>query len=223
MTICAFYKKILRTISTLIVSSLLTSCVTYVYPQGKWVEPVDLTIKKDSLTGVVVKVTCKNKSGGDISGGEACRFIKKTIGYMSADGDGLQEQRGQDSAQGVTANEQGKPADIVVTYREVDSDTGMCGWSLIGMLLSGSVFPCQAEATSQASLTVLNLRTSRERTWPLKVLVRRYYGIGALAGLLSDIGKPLNRKEYQRQQAVNFMKFVQNKVYTASVQSGGNL
>jgi hypothetical protein len=211
-------------IAAFFVLTFLTSCISYVYPKGKWVEPVDLSLNNASLSGVPVKVECADASGGNLSEGEACVFIKTIIANMAADVEGLPEKDDSESQPATpVAKHEPLPPEILVTYQEVDSTFGLCGWSLYPFIVSGSLFPCRADATSLAKLTVTTLKNQHSQSWPLEVYHRKYFGIGALFLMLSEIGKPLSRSAYRTQQSENFVKFVENKVYTANTLQGGAL
>lgn len=214
--------KIFLLFLVFIVTSCLTSCVSYVYPHGQWVEPVDLAIHGTSLSGIPVKVVCSDADGGNISDGEGCIFIKKIIANMAAEVEDMPEDDNPEAEAKPPATPK-KPAmpEILVTYQEVKADVGMCGWSLVPMVASMFFFPCLAKTDSEAKLTVTALKSNQSQSWPLKVQQRKYFGIGALFMMLSEIPKPVSRGAYQRQQSQNFAKFVENKVYTAATLQGG--
>lgn len=211
-------------IAVFIVLTLLTSCISYVYPKGKWVEPVDLSLNSGSLTGVPVKVQCADASGGNLSEGEACVFIKTIIANMAADVEGMPEKDDSESETATpAAKHEPRPPEILVTYQEVDSTFGLCGWSLYPFIASGSIIPCRADATSLAKLTVTTLKNQHSQSWPLEISHRKYFGIGTVFLMFAEIGKPLSRSAYRTQQSENFVKFVANKVYTANTLQGGAL
>ncbi len=204
------------------VTPLLASCISYVYPHGQWVEPVDLAIHATSLDGIPIKVICSDADGGNISEGEGCVFIKKIVANMGAVVEDMPEKEDSDTESPIqSATKKITAPEILVTYQEIKSGFGMCGWSLVPMIASGFLFPCLAEVDSSAKLTVTAVRGNQSRSWPLMVHQRKYFGIGALFLMLSEIGKPVSRSAYRRQQSENFAKFIENKVYTASALQGG--
>lgn len=181
-----------------------------------------MAIHGTSLSGIPVKVVCSDADGGNISDGEGCIFIKKIIANMAAEVEDMPEDDNPEAEAKPPATPK-KPAmpEILVTYQEVKADVGMCGWSLVPMVASMFFFPCLAKTDSEAKLTVTALKSNQSQSWPLKVQQRKYFGIGALFMMLSEIPKPVSRGAYQRQQSQNFAKFVENKVYTAATLQGG--
>ena len=79
------------------VQPLLASCISYVYPHGQWVEPVDLAIHATSLDGIPIKVICSDADGGNITEGEGCVFIKKIVANMGAVVEDMPEKEDSDT------------------------------------------------------------------------------------------------------------------------------
>ena len=141
---------------------------------------------------------------------------------MASLGATVVEPQPEDSPVSDDKVERGKtPADILVVYRDIDRSTGACGWLLIPFVMSGTLFPCFADATSKAQVTVTDIKDGRTTTWPLEVRIRRYAGLGALPLLAMDSLKALPRRQFHKQLAHNFAQFVRNKTYTAAVLRDG--
>jgi hypothetical protein len=236
--------RLARCLSLLFICALKSSCITYVYPSGGWAEPLDLKLHSSSLEGVVVDFRCEKANSGSRLSSRAsepsivgpCPMLRKSLKNMGAQVLGLESdpESGQESEQvslgGETsstddASSQGANsltvADVRVVYTDFVPQSGSCGWILIPLIFTGGLYPCLAETRSKAALTVTTFRTNRSASFPLEVSVRKYFGIGALTFLLSDMGKPLNRSSYQREQGANLVRFIQNKVYTSAMMEGG--
>lgn len=240
-----FPLRFLRSVPLMLVCIALPSCITYVYPHGHWSEPLDLKLHSSSLEGLVIDVKCEKAKASSSSEESTrvgpCPMIRKSLRNLGAQVLGLNSEAqasretneqsltqlssGESSSSLDPSDETSNPplasADITLIYRDALSQSGNCGWAWIPLLFSGGLYPCLAETRSLATLTVRTFSTNRSDSFPLKVSVRKYFGFGALGLLISDMGRPLSRSAYQREQGANLVKFIQNKVYTSAMVEGG--
>jgi hypothetical protein len=55
-----------------------------------------------------------------------------------------------------------------------------CGWTLVTAILTFSLFPCLEDVQSSGEIRILNSQGLVQARYPLKLVVRNIYGIGAL-------------------------------------------
>ena len=191
---------------------------------GSWSEPVDLDLNSESLKGVGIKVRCLTSSKEDQSSNEYCLKLGEALQALGA----VLSPRGDSSQSEVKPNEHNldansnslisaQPLNLVVTIQNQDSNTGLCGWSLVPMILTFSLFPCEATSDSIAKLTIADVDTGLASSWPLKIHLKRYVGAGALILLGLDGLKPIPRSKYHEEIMRRFAIFVQSKTYSAAM------
>ncbi|MCX6127115.1 MAG: hypothetical protein NTV34_20520, partial [Proteobacteria bacterium] len=104
---------------------------------------------------------------------------------------------------------------LIITIENQVSSTGLCGWSLVPMIVTFSLFPCEATSDSIARLTITDVDTGQTSIWPLEIHLKRYVGAGALILLGLDGLKPIPRSKYHEEIMKRFALFIQSKAYSA--------
>ncbi len=105
-------------------------------------------------------------------------------------------------------------ADFRVNFVAFPTSSDHCGKSVLLFLFTFGLGPCLEDIESHADLYVTDVAKGVQIRKPLVVRVRRVLGASALALLLIDIQRPVNRKDYRRLAGAHLLEYVQNVVFT---------
>ena len=215
-----------------------TGCVAYVRPGPGWAMPIDLDLHQESLAGTRIKVDCALDDGeGQLTADEGvnCAKLRRVVGQLGArillddpPAELLAEKNGtaaatKDSAAArapreqlprVIGNAKTETPDVTILYVAKEAESNHCGWSILLFIGTFGLGPCIENITSTAELRLTDVRSGRQTVRAFQVPVRRILGATALVLLLSDLARPLPRREERRLLGGRFLHFVQNEVFT---------
>ena len=179
-------------------------CVTAVQPIGAWSRPLDLELKADSLKGTRVSVRCgRIEKDAQIRERNAsiCRYLGETLKEIGAEL--------------VPVNSDGRAVELTVWYLDQpefeSQSSGVAGWAFFA---SGGLTPEISTASSHAELRITDSRGVVLSKAPLELVEIKAFGWLALTSFLTQKRTPKTRQaELER----NFLRFVQNQVYSQSL------